>query len=98
MIPAHDYQYKGDDAKFNDTKLIQQLYMNSIDESGRRYDVTRHVKRTSKSFKNQYTYGKTLKKKKKTDKAKTSLDYFIKTHLATPTSFKPSYLKRAWWR
>jgi len=50
MIPAHDYQYKGDDAKFNDTKLIQQLYMNSIDESGRRYDVTRHVKRTSKYF------------------------------------------------
>ena len=50
MIPVPEYQYKGDDAKFNESKLVQQLYMNSIDESGRRYDVTRHVKRTSKYF------------------------------------------------
>ena len=50
MIPVPEYQYTGDDAKFNESKLIQQLYMNSIDESGRRYDVTRHVKRTSKYF------------------------------------------------
>ena len=42
--------YHGDDAKFNNTELLQQLYMNSICESGRRYDVTRHVKRTSKYF------------------------------------------------
>jgi hypothetical protein len=50
MIPVPEYQYTGDDAKFNESKLVQQLYMNSIDESGRRYDVTRHVKRTSKYF------------------------------------------------
>ena len=50
MIPVPEYQYKGDDAKFNESKFVEQLYMNSIDESGRRYDVARHVKRTSKYF------------------------------------------------
>jgi hypothetical protein len=42
--------YHGDDAKFNNIELLQQLYMNSISESGRRYDIARHVKRTSKYF------------------------------------------------
>jgi hypothetical protein len=42
--------YHGDDAKFNNIEFLQQLYMNSISESGRRYDVARHVKRTSKYF------------------------------------------------
>ena len=42
--------YHGDDAKFNNIEFLQQLYMNSISESGRRYDVARHVKRTLKYF------------------------------------------------
>ena len=42
--------YHGDDAKFNNIEFLQQLYMNSISESCRRYDVARHVKRTSKYF------------------------------------------------
>ena len=52
MTPVPEYhQYLGDDAKFNESKFVEQIYMNSIDESGRRYDVTRHVKkRTSQYF------------------------------------------------
>jgi len=40
----------GADAKYNNSDWLKQLYMNFICESGRRYDILRHIKRTSKYF------------------------------------------------
>jgi hypothetical protein len=42
--------YTGTDSQFNDEEFLKQRYMNFIAESGRRYDIERHVKRTSKYF------------------------------------------------
>ena len=45
-----EYKYTGKDSQFNDEEFLMIRYMNYIGETGRRYDIARHVKRTSKYF------------------------------------------------